>query len=133
MISQAEVDRITTTNSDELSNLHRTYQGILCKLAAEESSVFAPWTEIKAILEKTVAPTMCLKAARQMRGNPFSPRLEIARGELSLIEGKQKSLDENAMPGTFITGRSGVTEARRRKLDKQLDKTIDLAVAYMHN
>lgn len=130
MITQAEVGRITTTNSDDLSNLNRTYQGILCKLAAEESSIFAPWPEIKVILEKTVVPTMCLKAARQMRGNPFSPRLEIARGELSLLEGKQRTLDQDAMPGTFITGRSGVTEARRRKLDKQLDKTIDLAVAY---
>ncbi len=130
MITQIDVDRITNTNKDELSNTHRTYQAVLCKLAAEESSIFAPWADIEAALENTVASTICLKAAREMRGNPYSPRLEIARGELFLIEGKQKTLDQSAIPGTFIMGRSGVTEAYRRKLDTQLDKTIDLAVVY---
>ena len=62
--------------------------------------------------------------------NPYTAKLEKARQKLAKVEGQQKSLDANAIPGTFITGRSGVSAARSKRLDRQLDKTIDLAVAY---
>ena len=61
--------------------------------------------------------------------NPFAARLLKAHDRASAIERKQEAFSRNSIPGTYITGNSGIPASRRRKLDKQLDRTIDLAVA----
>lgn len=61
--------------------------------------------------------------------NNFSSRLTVAIKHLEKLKGLRKSLDDNSIPGTFVTGNSGISPSRRRRLDRQLDKTIDLAVA----
>lgn len=128
MITQTDVDWIVETHKDCLNKADRRHQSVLCKLAAEGLTIFSNWPDIEAVLEKTVAPTSCIRSAHQMRGNPYSPRREAAEAALKHVEGEQETFEGGTIPGTFITGRSGVTDPYRRKLDAQLDKTIDLAV-----
>lgn len=61
--------------------------------------------------------------------NPFKLRLERAKMRLRTLEAQWKRHNDNAMPGPFETGNSGIPASRRRKLDRQLDRTIDLSVA----
>lgn len=61
--------------------------------------------------------------------NPFKVKLERAKLRLSRLEAQQKRQDANDMPGPFITGNSGIPASRRRRLDRQLERTIDAAVA----
>lgn len=128
MITQTDVERIVETHKDCLNKTERKHQSVLCKLAAEGLTIFSDWPDIEVVLSKTVAPTACIRSAHQMRGNPYSPRREAAEAALKRVETEQETFEGGTIPGTFITGRSGVTKAYRRKLDAQLDKTIDLSV-----
>lgn len=60
--------------------------------------------------------------------NPYKIRLERARAALEKTLAAQARFEANLIPSTYMTGNSGVPASRRRKLDKQLDRTIDLAV-----
>jgi len=62
--------------------------------------------------------------------NPYAEKLMAAERRLERLEKKQEALRQSAIPSTYITGNSGIPASRRRKLDQQLDRTIDLAVAY---
>ena len=126
MITQTDAYRIIETHRDSLSKHEREHQSVLCKLAAEGLSIFSDWPDIEAVLSKTMAPTNCIRSAHQMRGNPYSPRREAAEQALKRVLAEQKSFGESTTPRTFIKGRSGVTEAYRRKLNAQLNRTIDL-------
>jgi len=128
MITQTDVDRIVETYKEFLNKYEQRHQAVLCKLAAEGLSIFSDWPDIEAVLLKTVAPTACIRSAHQMRGNTFSPRREAAEAALKRVLAEQETFEKVTVPGTFVTGRSGVTKAYRRKLDIQLDDTIDLAV-----
>lgn len=59
--------------------------------------------------------------------NPFQVKLEKAQAHLAKQERQYARFIRNAMPGTYVTGNSGVPAARRVKLDQQLDRTIDLS------
>lgn len=61
--------------------------------------------------------------------NPYTYKLQKAQANLSRLEAEQDILNKNAIPGTFVTGRSGVSRSYSRRLDRQLDRTIDLAKA----
>lgn len=61
--------------------------------------------------------------------NPYTIKREQAEARVTRIEQQQDRLNGSAIPGTFITGNSGVSARRRRQLDRQLNRTIDLAVA----
>lgn len=128
MITQTDVDRLVQTSKNFLGKYEQRHQAVLCKLGAEGLTIFSDWPDIEAVLEKTVAPTACIRSAHQMRDNPFSPRREAAEAALKRVEGEQETFEGGTIPGTFVMGRSGVTKAYRRKLDAQLDKTIALAV-----
>lgn len=58
--------------------------------------------------------------------NPYAKKLEKVEAKLARLKAHQESL---TLPGTFVTGRSGVKPSYRRKLDRQLERTIDLAKA----
>lgn len=74
--------------------------------------------------------------------NPYRRKLDRAK-EMSLKWSRRSaSLNENSIPGTAIIGSSGVKKSYLKKLDRQLDKTIDTAkkniywkgqVAYFEN
>lgn len=66
-----------------------------------------------------------------MIDNPFTQKRIRAEVRLAGIEARQGYHRENDMPGTFVTGNSGVSRSRRRKLARQLDRTINLAVEYV--
>lgn len=50
--------------------------------------------------------------------------------KIAKLERETTRCAKTDIPGTFITGNSGVSRARRRKLNRQLDATIDRAKAY---
>jgi hypothetical protein len=53
-------------------------------------------------------------------------QIERKQAQLDRLNGQQ---DRNgALPGTFVTGRSGVSASYSKKLNRQLDRTIDTAV-----
>jgi len=60
--------------------------------------------------------------------NPFADRLVAAKQTVGGIERTQDAFDSTAMPGTFVTGGSGVSARRHRALDRQIEKTVSLAV-----
>lgn len=62
--------------------------------------------------------------------NPYTYRLNRAEEKLRRLDAKMEYHRENDMPGTFVTGRSGVPARRIRRLERQLDRTIDMAVAW---
>lgn len=62
--------------------------------------------------------------------NPYEKRTERAIDTYDRIAGKQDRLRANAIPGSYVTGNSGVKASYRRRVDRQLDRTIDLAVAW---
>ena len=69
------------------------------------------------------------KWQRRMNSNPFARRLALAQARLEKLEKQQATHDASAVPGTYVTGGSGVSAAYKKRLNQQLDKTIDLAVA----
>lgn len=60
--------------------------------------------------------------------NPFAKRLTRARAKLKKLQEQQQKQSASALPGSYVTGSSGQSASYRRKLEKQLDRTIDLAV-----
>lgn len=64
-----------------------------------------------------------------MSYNPFAARLAKAEEKLSKLEAQRDRLNANALPGSFVTGRSGRKASYIKRVDRQLDRTIDLAVA----
>jgi len=61
-------------------------------------------------------------------GNPFADRLIAANAVVDKIDREQDAFDSAATPGTFVTGGSGVSARRHRALDRQIEKTVTLAV-----
>jgi hypothetical protein len=61
--------------------------------------------------------------------NPFQARLEKAQARLAKLEAQYARFDANAMPGTYVTGNSGVSASRRAKLDRQIERTVDMSSA----
>lgn len=59
--------------------------------------------------------------------NPFAKRLQRLHQRLDRVLAQQRHLDQDLIPSTFETGNSGVPASRRRKLDQQLARTINLA------
>jgi hypothetical protein len=59
--------------------------------------------------------------------NPFAKRLQRLHQQLDRVLARQRHLDQNLIPSTFETGNSGIPASRRRKLDQQLARTINLA------
>ncbi len=59
--------------------------------------------------------------------NSYRRKQEQAEKRLQKLLAAQARLDANAVPGTYITGASGVPASRLRKLDRQLERTIELA------
>lgn len=59
--------------------------------------------------------------------NPYADRLANAREQFERALQRSRTYSDNAMPGTYVTGNSGVSASRRRRLDRQMDKMIDLA------
>jgi len=64
-----------------------------------------------------------------MSYNPFAARLAKAEEKLSKLEAQRDRLNANALPGSFVTGRSGRKASYMKRVDRQLDRTIDLASA----
>lgn len=62
--------------------------------------------------------------------NPFRVKLAKALVQLFKVEKEIALRDETDVPGTFITGRSGVPASRYQRLDRQLDRRISLAVIF---
>ena len=60
-------------------------------------------------------------------GNPFADRLIAAKQAVGDIERVQDAFDSAAMPGTFVTGGSGVAARRHRALDRQIGKRVSLS------
>jgi len=60
-------------------------------------------------------------------GNPFADRLIAAKQAVDDIERVQDAFDSATMPGTFVTGGSGVSARRHRALDRQIERTVSLA------
>lgn len=61
--------------------------------------------------------------------NPFTKRLEKSQRRLAQLEKKQRQLDASVLPGSYITGRSGQSATYRKRLDRQLERTVELATA----
>lgn len=61
--------------------------------------------------------------------NPFRAKLEKAQARLAKLEAQYARFDANAMPGTYITGSSGVSASRRAKLDRQIERTVEMSSA----
>jgi hypothetical protein len=61
--------------------------------------------------------------------NPFAGRLAKAQDRLRRLEVRIEHQRQSDLPGSFVTGRSGQKSAYRRKLDRQMERTIELAVA----
>ena len=59
--------------------------------------------------------------------NPYVAKLEKAQARLDRLEAKQRHYDAIAIPGTFVTGRSGISASYKKRLDRQIERTIDLA------
>lgn len=59
--------------------------------------------------------------------NPYAQRLAKAQERYEQALRRSRAYSDNAMPGTYVTGNSGVSASRRRRLDRQMDKMIDLA------
>lgn len=59
--------------------------------------------------------------------NPYAQRLAKAQERYEQALRRSRAYSDNAMPGTYVTGNSGVPAARLRRLDRQIDRTIDLA------
>mgnify|MGYP000930808472 FL=1 len=72
---------------------------------------------------------MSKQSAASQPANPFRPRLQRAQERLRKLEGQWARLEANAVPGPFVTGNSGIPAVRRRKLDSQLERTVDLSAA----
>jgi len=62
--------------------------------------------------------------------NPYEKRVQRAIDTCDRIEGRRDRLNASAIPGSYVTGNSGVKASYRRRVDRQLDRTIDLAVAW---
>lgn len=60
--------------------------------------------------------------------NPYREKLEKKRAQLARLERQQTAHNAGCIPGTLVTGGSGVPASRCRRLDRQLDRTINLAV-----
>lgn len=59
--------------------------------------------------------------------NPFSDRLQRARNNLDRLNRLYKKLDNDLLPGSWVTGRSGTSASYHKKLDRQILKTTELA------
>lgn len=59
--------------------------------------------------------------------NPYAHRLHKAQQWLANAERRWQAFNDNAMPGTYVTGNSGVPASRRHRLDRQIERTVDLA------
>lgn len=62
--------------------------------------------------------------------NPYAYRLNQAEEKLRRLDAKMEYHRRNDMPGTYVTGSSGVPARRLRKIEAQLERTIDMAVAW---
>lgn len=60
--------------------------------------------------------------------NPFTARREIAQVKLDSINKAIDFADRNDIPGTYVTGSSGVSAARHRRLERQIERRVKLAV-----
>ena len=56
--------------------------------------------------------------------NPFAARLARYKQYLANVEAEQERHRQSDMPGTFVTGGSGVSAKRRAKVDAQLEATV---------
>lgn len=61
--------------------------------------------------------------------NPFEARLNRAKRKLEKLEAQQRQLDASTIPGSYVTGASGQSAAYRKRLDRQLERTVNLATA----
>lgn len=59
--------------------------------------------------------------------NPYIAKLKKAEERLANLEKRQRHYDAIAIPGTLVTGRSGISASYKKRLDRQVEKTIDLA------
>ena len=59
--------------------------------------------------------------------NPYATKLKKAEQRLANLEKRQRHYDAIAIPGTFVTGRSGVSASYKKRLDRQVEMTITLA------
>lgn len=64
-----------------------------------------------------------------MSGADTLAELEARRTALQAKVDRLSGDQPNDIPGTLITGRSGVPAARTRRLNKQIDRSVDRAVA----
>jgi len=58
-------------------------------------------------------------------------KLNQLERKLEKISEAQEHAQQTDMPGTLVTGRSGIPLSRQKKLDRQLDRTIELAQKYI--
>lgn len=65
----------------------------------------------------------------QVAINPYVAKLKKAEQRLEALEKRQRHYDAIAIPGTLVTGRSGISASYKKRLDRQVEKTIDLACA----
>ena len=61
--------------------------------------------------------------------NPYAAKLKKAEQRLDALEKRQRHYDAIVIPGTLVTGRSGISASYKKQLDRQVEKTIDLACA----
>jgi hypothetical protein len=62
------------------------------------------------------------------RANPFRRRLLTKQVKLATLRTLQQHRNRNDMPGTYVTGGSGVPVSRLRKIERQTERFIDTAV-----
>lgn len=64
--------------------------------------------------------------------NPFAAKLARYKQYLANVEAEQARHDKSDMPGSYVTGNSGIPASRRRKVDAQLEATVKRAgkIAY---
>lgn len=65
----------------------------------------------------------------QVVHNPYAVKLKKAEQRLAALEKRQRHYDAIVIPGTLVTGRSGISASYKKQLDRQVEKTIDLACA----
>jgi GGDEF domain-containing protein len=82
--------------------------------------------------EQPIPPKTFSERLKEAPDGPVDPRLiakkELLENKLKTNESIGNMADKTDMPGTYVTGSSGVSRSRIKKINRQLDRRIDRAV-----